>query len=352
MSHNSGSPVPSGSEPVSGGREEGRVVAEHKERYIVRTAGREYDAEITGALRFAAESREDYPAVGDRVEITPYDDGFAIIHRILPRTSLLRRQAAGQPGGVQVVAANVDVAFLVQAADRDFNPNRLERYLTLCYDARIQPVILLTKTDLAGRDRTEALMEILRKRIGNVPVAAISNETREGYEILLRLIEKGKTYCLLGSSGAGKSTLLNNLSGEAVMKTGSISESTGKGKHVTSHRELTTLENGGFLIDNPGMREVGIEVAAGGLETTFDAICRLAENCRYGNCTHRGETGCAVTEALRNGLLDEASYENYLRMEREREHYEATTAQKRQKEKSFGKMLKEYNRKDPKKRKP
>jgi len=322
----------------------GRVTAEHKERYIVRTAKGEYEAEITGNLRFTAQSREDFPAVGDWVALMTYEPDFAIIHRILPRHSVIRRQAVGQYGEIQIIAANIDYAFIVQAVDRDFNINRLERYLTICHASKVKPAIVLSKIDLIDESRLSEFLANIKVRIKDVPVFAISNETRRGYEAMRRFIEKGKTYCLLGSSGVGKSTLLNNLSGQAIMKTDTISQSTNKGRHVTSHRELFILENGGILIDNPGLREVGIADTADGLEITFDRIFELARNCKFKDCTHTHETGCVVMEAVESGTIDRASYENYLKMHREKIHFEMTTAERRQRDKVFGKMLKNYNK--------
>ncbi len=331
--------------------EPGRVVSEHKERYIVKTETGEYEAEITGNMRYTAQGREDFPAVGDWVVLAVLDDEFAIIHKILPRFSLIKRQAVGQSGEIQVIATNIDFAFLVQAVDRDFNINRLERYLAICWSSKVSPVIVLTKTDLAEEARLLELTDNIRRRLEHVPVIAISNETQSGYEALSQLIEKGKTYCMLGSSGVGKSTLLNNLSGRSVMKTNDISKSTGKGRHITSHRELIVLDNGGILIDNPGMREVGIADAAGGLETAFDKITELSKHCRFKDCTHITETGCAVLEAVEKGELDSNAYENYLKMERERAHFETTAAERRKKEKMFGKVVKDYIKKDIKNRK-
>jgi ribosome biogenesis GTPase len=322
--------------------ETGRVVAEHKERYIVKTTSGEFEAEITGNLRFSAQSREDFPAVGDWVALTVYDADFAVIHQILPRFSVIKRQAVGHFGDVQIIAANIDFAFLVQAVDRDFNVNRLERYLTICYASGVKPVIILTKTDLIKEQRVAEIIEAVKQRISDVLVIAVSNETNEGIEALKSVIDKGKTYCLLGSSGVGKSTLLNSLSGKRLMTTSTLSESTGKGRHTTSHRELIVLENGGILIDNPGMREVGIADSTDGLETTFDKIFVFSEHCKYKNCTHTTETGCAVLEAVQKGDIEKGAYENYQKMEREKAHFETSVAEKRKKGKIFGKILKDY----------
>ncbi len=322
----------------------GRVIAEHKERYIVKTEKSEFEAEIIGNMRFTAVSREDFPAVGDWVALTDYGSDFGIIHKILPRYSLIKRQAVGQFGKIQIIAANIDYAFLVQAVDRDFNINRLERYLTICNSSKVSPIILLTKTDLADEQRISGIIESIRMRIKNVPVIALSNVTQNGYDSIKKTIKKGKTYCMLGSSGVGKSSLLNNLSGKQAMKTGSVSESTNKGKHVTSHRELIVLESGGILVDNPGMREVGIADTEDGLETTFEEILEYSQNCKFKDCTHTLETGCSVLTALEKGEIDKRSYENYLKLEKEKAHFELTLAGKRKKDKEFGKIMKNYKK--------
>ncbi|MBN1651256.1 MAG: ribosome small subunit-dependent GTPase A [Bacteroidales bacterium] len=318
----------------------GRVYAEHKERYGVKTEKGEFEAEITGNLRFSAKTRADYPAVGDWVALSIFDGDFSIIHGILPRFSTLSRQAVGQFGEIQIIASNIDYALLLQAVDRDFNLNRLERYLTICYASKVSPIIVLTKTDLFPENKIAEIYSTINHRIKNVPVFAISNETLDGYNELKTIIEKGKTFCMLGSSGVGKSTLFNNLSGRKLMKTDEISKSTSKGKHISSHRELVVLENGGILIDNPGMREVGIVDASDGMETTFDRIYRLSQNCKFKDCTHTSESGCQVLEALEKGELDQAIYDNYLKMEREKIRFESTLAEKRKKDKAFGKMIK------------
>jgi ribosome biogenesis GTPase len=326
------------------GFETGRVIAEHRERYMIWSREGEHEAEITGNLRFSAESREDFPAVGDWVAVTVYPSGPAMIYRVLPRSSVIRRQATGKSGEVQVIAANIDYSFVVQAVDNDFNLNRLERYLTICHASNVSPIILLTKTDLIDKHRIAELLKHVGDRIKDIPVIPVSNESYDGIDRIKRILEKGKSYCMLGSSGAGKSTLINKLAGREVMRTGTISGSTGKGKHTTSHRELILLENGAIIIDNPGMREVGIADTTGGLETTFDAIMRLSQNCMFKDCTHTGEKGCSVIEAVENGEIERASYENYLKMEREKAFFESSTAERRKEDRKFGKILKNYKK--------
>jgi len=326
----------------------GRVISEHKERYSVKTVNGDFEAEITGNLRFSATSRKDFPAVGDWVALATYDSDFAIIHAILPRYSTIARQAVEKFGELQIIATNIDYAFLVQAIDRDFNPNRLERYLTICNSSGVKAIILLTKIDLIDKLKLTEILEIISKRFESIPVFTVSNISQEGFEDLVKIIEKGKTYCLLGSSGVGKSSLLNNLSGQDLMKTNYISESNNKGRHVTSHRELFLLANGGILIDNPGMREVGIADSSTGLEMTFDTILKLSAICKYSDCTHTSEVGCAVIDAVEKGVLDSDSYANYLKMEREKAFFESSIAERRKKEKQFGKIFKNY-KKDMKK---
>jgi ribosome biogenesis GTPase len=295
-------------------------------------------------LRFSSKSREDFPAVGDWVAVTIHDSYFSTIHSILPRFSVVSRPNVGKFGEIQIIATNIDYAFLVQAADRDFNINRLERYLTICNSAKVSPIIVLTKIDLIDERRINEILEKIKSRIINVPIIAISNESQDGYYKLYAIIEKGKTYCMLGSSGVGKSTLTNNLSGKTIMRTNEISRSSNRGKHVTSHRELIILENGGILVDNPGMREVGIADSSGGLEITFDTITGLSQNCKFKDCKHINEIGCAVIEAVEKGEFDRGSYENYLKLEKEKAHFDSSVVERRKKEKVFGKMMKNYKK--------
>ena len=317
----------------------GRIILEHKERYCIKTSTNEFDAELIGNLRFTAKNRYDYPAVGDWVAFTEYDEGKALIHAIFPRTSIIERQAVGKSGQIQIIATNIDFGLIVQAVDRDFNLNRLERYLTICNASKVEPIIVLSKIDLISNTELETILKQIKQRLKGTTVLTVSNQTK-GYEDLKNHIKKGKTYCLLGSSGVGKSTLLNNLSGQELMKTGEISTSVNKGKHVTSHRELIVLENGGILIDNPGIREVGIADTTSGLEMTFDTIFEYGQHCKFNNCTHIHEKGCAILEAVENGEINEESYINFIKMEKEKSFFESDVQERRKKDKSFGKMIK------------
>ncbi|UWX53730.1 ribosome small subunit-dependent GTPase A [Maribacter litopenaei] len=322
----------------------GRVTQEHKDRYTISTESHELEGELIGNLRFSASSRNDFPAVGDWVAISEYDEGKALIHAILPRYSVLERQAVGKFGEKQIIACNIDYSIIVQSVNRDFSLNRLERYLTICHAAHISPIIVISKIDLAEKHEVKTLLEKLNHRIKAVPFIPLSNETHDGIEELKKYLYKGKTYCLLGSSGVGKSSLINSLSGESKMKIGEISDSVNRGKHITTHRELIPMVQGAILIDNPGMREVGITESYGGLENTFEKIYKLVRQCKFSDCQHTTEIGCAVKTALEKGEIDAAAFENFLKMEREKEHYESTIVEKRKKDKDFGKMIKQIKK--------
>ena len=322
----------------------GRVIAEHRERYMVALEKGEAMAEITGTMRFGSHRREDFPAVGDWVAVVPTGPDEGRITAVLPRTSLLARRSAGREGERQVIAANIDHALVAQSVDRDYNINRLERYLALCLASGASPIVLLTKTDLVDAPTLEGIVEAVSARIPSAPVATLSAHLLDGYAPLRKLLEPGRTYCLLGSSGAGKSTLLNALCGEERMRTGAISLHTAKGRHVTTHRELVVLEDGAILIDNPGMREIGMAEASEAIATTFASIATLGRACRFRDCTHLHETGCAVRAALEDGRLNRAAYDNFLRMERENAHYEASAIKLRRKDRDFGKLQKNYGR--------
>jgi ribosome biogenesis GTPase len=326
----------------------GRITQEHRERYVVSDGDNEYEAEITGNLRFSANSRADFPAVGDWVTMTIYDTDQAIIHKVIPRKSVLQRQAVGKFGEIQIISTNIDFAFIIQAINNNFNINRLERYLTICYSANIEPVLVISKIDLCTEKEIQCAINDLEKRNKNVKYILLSNMTLTGLDQILDFIQKGKTYCVVGSSGVGKSTLINNLLKKDILKTGQISHSTNKGRHITDHRELFVLENGGIIIDTPGMKELGMTDNADGIKTTFQEIYNISLKCKFPDCKHFDETGCAVIEALNNGIIDKDSYDNYQKIQKEQERFQISVAEKRKKEKVFGKMLKNY-KKDMKK---
>ncbi|WP_211093162.1 ribosome small subunit-dependent GTPase A [Flammeovirga agarivorans] len=321
-----------------------RVVSEHKERYIVRNESGVYEAEITGQLRFTAEERSDYPIVGDWVSITEYDEGKALIHQVVYRDQVLKRQAVGKSGEAQYIASNIDVAFIVEGVNRDFNINRLERYMTLCYDANIQPVFILNKVDLVSDLELEEIKLEVENRLIGVEMLCTSVDQQIGIEQLTALIQEGKTYCFLGSSGVGKSSLINILLKDEMMTTGRIGERNDRGKHTTTYRSLFLMPSGGILIDNPGVREVGMVDSQHGLEHTFPLIQEKASQCRFSDCTHEHEKGCAVIEAVNSGEIPEDAYHNYMKLQKEQEHYESSELEKRRKGKALARMVKDAKR--------
>jgi len=316
-----------------------RVIAEHKEAYIVKNTTNEYLAKITGRQMFNALSRADYPAVGDWVAITELDCERAVIGGILPRKTMLKRKYSNETK-TQVIAANIDVTFAVESVDRDYNLNRLERCLAIAKDGNIKPAIVLNKIDLISQEGLSCKITQLKNRFKRIGIIPTSTVTDKGLDELNSYIKKGKTYCFLGSSGVGKSSLINNLLGTDNIKTNAISEHTGRGKHTTSGRGMYFLKNGGILIDNPGMREIGMVDTKLGVKKVFNEISSLAKKCKFGDCTHINEPGCAVLDAIKRNKLDENKYSNYLKLKKEVDFYKMTKLEKRRKDRKFGQFVK------------
>ena len=316
-----------------------RIIAEYKGAYRVRSINGEYLAKITGKQIFNAEKREDYPAVGDWAAITELDEERAVIHKVLPRETILKRKYSDKQD-TQVIAANIDIAFVIESVDRDYNLNRFERYFVLASEGKIKPAIILNKIDLISEEDLNLRIDEIRNRFSDIDIIPTSAITEQGLSELVNYIEKGKTYCFLGSSGVGKSSLINKLLRKDEIKTRKISGSTGRGKHTTVTREMYFLENGGIVIDNPGTREVGIAAASAGIENIFDEIALLSRKCKYTDCTHAHEPGCAVLKAVEDKKLDRNRYQNYIKLKKENEYYRMTDLEKREKDRKFGKFVK------------
>ncbi|OFW56414.1 MAG: ribosome small subunit-dependent GTPase A [Candidatus Solincola sediminis] len=323
-----------------------RVIAEYKGSYRLRDGAREFSGTITGRQMFDARSIEDYPAVGDWAVVRETGEK-AVIHQVLPRKTVLKRRYGGRAES-QVIASNVDVAFVIESIDRDYNLNRFERYLTIVGDGGIKPVIVLNKADLISEQELNDRISQVEKRFGDINAVKTSTIVEHGLDEMRACILRGRTYCLLGSSGVGKSSIINTLLGKRVIRTDAISNHTGKGKHTTTAREMYFLENGGILIDTPGMREIGMTDSSAGLEKMFAEITGLARHCRFIDCTHAHEPGCAVRKAVESGGLDENRYANYLKLVKEAEYYEMSVVQKRRKDREFGRFMKKA--KDQRKR--
>ncbi len=323
------------------GQKLARVTAVNRDNYLLRNETGEVLAELSGRLMFSAELPIDFPAVGDWVFVEYYDAGtFAIIDGILPRKSVLRRKTAGKRVDYQMIAANIDVALIMQSCDANFNLRRLERYLVMASDGGIEPVLLLSKTDLISSEALAERLASLKSANINCQVIAFSNETGMGMRQIERILEPGKTFCLLGSSGVGKTTLLNHLVGRDAFEINSVRTKDGKGRHTTTRRQLVMLESGAMLIDTPGMRELGTISVEAGINQSFADIVALSEGCRFSDCTHVNEDGCSVLLAVEKGDLTEARYQSYLKLRKESEYHELSYAEKRKKDRDLGQFYK------------
>ena len=321
-----------------------RIVAIDRGRCTIASPLGTVPAEVSGRLLYCAATPEDLPCVGDWVVVEHVDrNEHAVVHRVLPRKTVLRRRAAGGRTAYQAIAANIDVAYILQSCDVDYSLNRLDRYVVMAADGGITPRVLLTKSDLVSPSHVERLIAEVRAE-HRIEAAAISSATGAGYERLAASLEAGRTYCLLGSSGVGKSTLLNALLETDRFSVGSVREKSGKGRHTTTRRELVPLDNGALFVDTPGMRELGMMAFESGLEEHYADVVAGAEECRYADCTHTVEDGCAVLAKVRSGELSARKYESYLKLRKESEHFGMSYQEQRKKDKAFGKMIKNYKK--------
>jgi ribosome biogenesis GTPase len=318
-----------------------RVTAVNRDNYLVRSGEKEVLAELSGAFIFAAESPADFPVTGDWTAVQFHnEDTLAIIHRLFPRRTMLRRKAAGEKVEFQMVAANIDAAFIIQGADFDFNLRRLERYLIMVTGGGIEPIILLSKSDLVGVEELAQKVAAVKALRSACRVLSFSSQTGAGLEDVSGLIEAGKTYCLLGSSGVGKTTLLNRLLGRDAFETKTVRLDDGKGRHATTRRQLVSLATGAMVVDTPGIRELANIAADDAISGVFEDISGLADLCRFKDCSHMSEKGCAILERLQSGQISEERYQSYLKLCRESSYNELSLAERRQRDRKFGKLVK------------
>ena len=298
----------------------GRVAVQHRGAYDVLTERGELRCDVAGRLYDEAPSPAALPAVGDWVAVAARpEEGAGTVQAVLPRRTKFSRKTAWQASEEQVLAANVDIVLIVSSLNEDLNLRRLERYLTLAWESGARPLVVLTKSDLAD-DVSGAVAAVESVAFG-APVLPISSVTGEGLDELRSHLTPGVTAALLGSSGVGKSTLINTLAGEELLFTQEIRDD-GRGRHTTTRRELIQLPDGALVIDTPGMREVQLWIAEDGLEEAFEDVTELFGHCRFSDCAHQSEPGCAVKEALANGTLAPERWESYVKLQRELAHLE------------------------------
>ncbi|NTW15673.1 MAG: ribosome small subunit-dependent GTPase A [Candidatus Moranbacteria bacterium] len=321
----------------------GRVLSGSRGAYRVSDGDREYRATVPGRVAYRAASLSDFPAVGDFVAFQEAGEGKAVVRGILPRKSVIRRRKGDRTSGrteEQVIAANVDMAFVVESFGRDYSLNRLERYAAIARDGGVSVSAILNKADLVPEEELCAAIREIGERFPGMAVFATSVRSGVGIPELRAALIPGRTYALLGSSGVGKSSLTAILTGADDIRVGEIGERSERGRHVTTSRETYVLSNGAILIDNPGIREVGLADASEGVRESFEDVEAYAKDCRFADCTHVHEPGCAVLAALESGLLDRERYENRVALGKEAEFAASTAADRRKKDRDFGKFMK------------
>lgn len=317
-----------------------RVAAVDRDQLLLVDQDGNFRAKLAGRYLHHHHLNEELPCVGDWVCVEKQSgDDFAVIHARLERRTSLRRKSAGKSIEHQMIAANVDYVLIVQSCHFDFNPKRLERYLVMVMEGGAEPYILLTKTDLVEPAVLATQLAEIRSIGVTAPVVPLSNVTRDGLEDVKRLLRPAKTYCFVGSSGVGKSTLINQLVGREKMETSSVS-GTGEGRHTTVRRELIRLDDGALVIDNPGMREFGILGAESGIVNSYADITARAASCRYKDCSHTNEPGCAVLAAVHSGEISQESLDTFLKLKKESAFNDMSYAEKRKKDRDFGRYIK------------
>lgn len=323
-----------------------RIAREHKNIYVIYTEGGQLTAKVSGKFRFEAQDYSDFPSVGDWVVVKARpEEESATIHGLLPRQSIFSRRAVlGGKTEEQILAANIDTVFLVSGLDGDFNLRRIERYVTIAWDSGATPVIVLNKSDLC--DDVGSIMAEVEAAIFGVSTLAVSAEKKEGLGRLWEYLTPGKTVALLGSSGVGKSTIINSMLGSEQMKTGAVRAFDNKGVHTTTYREMILFPNGGIVIDTPGMREIEVWSDQEGLTRTFGDIEVLAGQCRFNDCRHQNEPGCAIQEAVAGGDLDIKRYRSYIRLQKGLQHLALRQNQKaqRREEKAWHKKISQFQK--------
>lgn len=319
-----------------------RVIEVNKNSFMVSNGFNEMIAELSGKFMFDARGSTDLPTVGDWVAVQALDNfTFAIIHSVLARRTLLKRKEPGKRIDFQLIAANIDFGLIMQPADQ-LNFKLLDRYFVMLNECGIEPIVVISKVDLLSSQEIDALKHDLIKLDNKYLL--ISNTADKGTDELSSMLIPYKTYCLLGKSGVGKTSLLNALLHKNVLKVNEIRDKDGRGRHTTVRRQLICLDSGSIFIDTPGMRELGNFEISNGLDQTFNEFLTYAQKCRFRDCRHTHEEGCAILQAVKNGEIEEDRYRNYLKLKKEADFNEMSYLERRKKDKSFGKMKKNYKK--------
>lgn len=321
------------------GRLPARVSAVDRNAFLVMNEHGEVPAELSGKFLYAIDSPLEMPCTGDWVTVQYHNAGAsAIIHGLFPRKTFLRRKRAGAAVDFQMIAANIDTAFIIQSCHYDFSLPRLDRYLAMAADGLVEPVVVFAKTDLLSPEELQEKLAVLKQTGITAGIIPLSNVTGAGDDEFRQRLLPGKTYCLIGSSGVGKTTLLNRLIGRDALDTGLVS-ATGEGTHTTTRRQLIVLDNGVMFIDTPGMRELGLLGAGEGLDKGFEDIVELSASCRFNDCSHTFESGCAILAAVAAGEMSGERYASYMKLRKESEFHEMTYLEKRKKDRAFGRHV-------------
>jgi len=328
-----------------------RIISQSRGWYTVKTDKLEIEMEVSGKMIFLGATKEHFPAVGDWVFVELLNnDSYGLIHEILPRKTALKRKTSGEKFDYQIIASNIDYAFVVQGLDNDFNLKRLQRYLVIINECGIKPIILLSKTDKISEKKLSKRIQQIKDSAENTTIIPYSALTENGLSEIESIIKPYVTVCFVGSSGAGKTTLLNKLLKEERFETGKVREKDSKGKHTTRKRQLVILPNGGLVIDTPGMRELGIFDIKKGLEETFNKVNQFAKNCKFRNCSHEFEPECAIQNAIQEGVLEKEDFENYMKIKTEDNQYKTSYVEKKKKDKKLSKLIKKTTKNKKKQR--
>jgi len=316
-----------------------RVSAVQRDRYEVLTPNGMFQAELSGRMLHQADTPLDFPTVGDWVDCLIFDEETtAVIQALFARNSVLQRKVSGKRTEIQLIAANLDVAFLVQAMDGDFSLRRLERYLAMAYQANVIPHILFSKIDLIDESTLQERIESVQNLNPGLMITGFSNLEQDGPSQIETVMQPGRTYGLFGSSGVGKTTLINALIQENRYATSAVREHDSRGRHTTTYRQLIPLPSGAFMIDTPGMRELSHIAAGDAVQDTFQEISELEGSCRFGDCTHQNEKGCAIREAIAEGRISEDRLQSYIKLQKENAFHERSYHEKRQHDRKLGKL--------------